>query len=141
MNRFADNYDDESNRVGFEVNIGKEYRKKATDKLELRYGADLSFSYVYSKSLYTSKRGTGFTSLREQTDYIPGINIVLGLNYLINEHLVLGVEILPNFSYISGTSKETIQFPDTNHEVKRDISGFNYGLSNKAVQLSLVYRF
>lgn len=123
--------------IGFDVKIGREYRKVLVDDLELRFGADLSFSYSQSKTEYDFKKAN-YYRLYEQIIYRPGINLVFGFNYKLSDNFVIGAEILPNFSYITGTSKEKSNNEDA---FKSDISGLNYGISNTSVLLSLAYRF
>ncbi|MCK9452115.1 MAG: hypothetical protein M0Q90_10530 [Bacteroidales bacterium] len=138
----ADSSANKRNSMGFGVKLGKEYRKAIVNNLELRYGLDVSFTYSHSKSEYDDKTVGDNDRLNEQTTYRPGINLVLGLNYILNKNLIIGVELLPDFSYTTGTSIEKNYFVNTaDKEVKTDISGFNYGLSNTSALLSLSYRF
>ena len=137
----ADSSENTQNSMGFEVKVGKEYRKILAENFELRYGADLSFNYSYSKYVDATTSVNGFERLREETTYRPGVNLVLGLNYLISDKLVIGAEILPYFTYSTGTSKEKNTYSNSDEEIIKDISGFNYGLSTSSVMLSLVYRF
>lgn len=137
----ADSLDYKSNSIGFGVKIGKEYRKKIVEHLDLRLGADLSFSYTRSKTEYDDKSLNNYNRLTEQTVYQPGINLVIGFNYTFGEKFVAGVEILPNFSYRTGTGKEQTPFTNNGMVVNSDISGFSYGISNTSALLSLSCRF
>lgn len=129
------------NSLGFGIKLGKEYRKEIADNFELRYGADFSFNYSQSKNDYDDKTVSDYDRLSEQTTYRPGVNLVFGLNYIFNDYFVLGAEILPAFSYNTGKSIEKRPSINDGNEVKSDISGFNYGLSNTSVLLTLAYRF
>jgi hypothetical protein len=129
------------NQLGFGVKIGKEYRKNIAQNLELRFGADLSFSYSHSKIELDDKTVNDFNRLREQSIYRPGVNLVFGFNYELSDNFVIGAELLPNFTYTTGSRTETNYYTYQNDEVKTDISGFSYGLSNSSALLSLVYRF
>ncbi len=135
------NFDSEQKSTGFGVKVGREYRKRADGKLEFRYGADLSFSYSYSKSVETNKIGIGYGSSHVEKVYSPGVNLVFGFNYMISENLILGAEVLPYFTFKTGTSINQDIYPIIGKEVKRDISGFSYGFSSSSVLLSLTYRF
>lgn len=121
---------------GFGVNIGKEYRKPLVENIEFRYGADLSFSLSQSKNENHQITNNIYNSLKD-TRYVPGFNFVLGLNFKFNDKFVLGAELLPGISY---TYRSIVEIIDS-YETKRDISGFNYGLSNSSVLLSFSYRF
>ncbi len=59
------------------------------------------------------------------------------LNYLLSENFVFGAEILPFFTYCTGTSERG----GSENKLKKDVSGFDYGLSNSSVLISLSYRF
>ena len=142
MDYTADSSVNTLSNMGFGINIGKEYRKVIVENLELRFGADISFTYSQSKSDFDDKTVDDIDRLSERKTYKPGINLVLGLNYVLNKNVIIGVEVLPNFSYTTGTSIEKNYFTNTDdNEVKTDISGFSYGLSNTSVLLSLAYRF
>ncbi len=135
----ADSLVIKQSNIGFGIKIGKEYRKDLVDNLELRFGADLSFSYNQSKYDYNDKTINDYDSMNESTTYQPGINLVLGLNYKFNDKIVLGAELLPSLSYSTGTT--IVKSHYMVEELKTDISGFNYRLSNTSVLLSLSYRF
>ena len=137
----ADSLVDKRSYMGFGIKIGKEYRKKLADKLALRYGADVSFSYDQSKYEYDYKTVNGTDRKSERTTYQPGINLVFGLNYELSDHFVLGVELLPGFSYTTGTSVDKNYYSSSDEDMKSEISGFNYGLSNTSALLSVSYRF
>jgi len=137
----SDSLVDKLSSDGFGIKIGKEYRKVLVDNLELRFGADLSFSYNQTKNNYEDKTINNYDWKMERTTYQPGINLVFGLNYVFNDNLVLGAEILPYFSYITGTEISNRYYNSSDVERKSDISGFSYGLSNSSALLSLAYRF
>lgn len=131
-----------NNKIGFGVKIGKEYRKDIAKNLELRFGADLSFNYIQSSNEYNKRESNDFDRLEESVTYVPGANLVLGLNYVINDKFIIGAEILPYFSY-SYEEQEITSFAESaidNVVTNKYISGFNFGLSNSSVLLSLVYR-
>ncbi len=135
----ADSMVSNRSNMGFRIKFGKEYRKVIITNLEFRYGADLAFTYSQSKYNYDDKSVEDHDMLSERTTYQPGINLVLGLNYVFKDRFVIGAELLPYFSYITGKSNETSY--RTNEEIEKDISGYSYGLSNTSVLLSLSYRF
>ena len=141
MDNTSDSIVNKQSNIGFSVKIGKEYRKKIVDNLELRFGADLSFSYSQSKYDYNDKTINDYDRKNERTTYQPGINLVFGLNYKFNDKFILGAELLPSFNYITGTFVEKNYSNSNNEDLKSDISGFSYGLSNTSVLLSLSYRF
>ena len=135
----ADSLTQKNSNMGFGIAFGREYRKIITEKLELKYGADLSFIYSQSENEITYKSTNGRDRLNKRTTYQPGINFILGVNYVINENLVIGADVVPRLKYIFGTSTDYNYY--VNDEVKSDVSGFYFGLSNSSVVLSLVYRF
>jgi hypothetical protein len=140
-NTTEDSSVNKQNNMGFGFKLGKEYRKPIVKNLELRFGADLSFNYSYSEYDEDDKTIDDHDRSNKQTTYSPGINLVFGLNYILNENFVIGSELLPNFSYNTGTSVDKYYYTNNGNEVKHDISGFSYGLSNSSVLLSLTYRF
>ena len=141
MDENADSLVNKQSNMGFGVKIGKEYRKKIVDNLEMRFGADLSFRYSQIKSDYDDKTVDDYDRLNESKTYQPGINLVFGFNYLLGENILIGAELLPSFTYITGESVEKRYYVNDGEEIKSDISGFNYGISNTSVLLSIAYRF
>lgn len=140
---------------GFNVNVtaGREYRKKISEKFELRYGADLSFGFRKSKNtrestsydpdsqelLYTRK------SKDETTSYAPGLGLVLGFNYSLLNNLILGAEVKPSITYsYRENNRKTEMITDTESQTTQDLltsNSLSYGFSNYSVLLSLAYRF
>ena len=126
---------------GIEVKFGREWRKNITGNLEFRIGADISFYYNYMKADIDDKTSTDADVIRRATTYTPGINLVLGFNYVILKNFVIGVEMMPNFRYTTGTSTEKFIYSNNPVEEKSTISGIGYGISNSSVMLNLLYRF
>jgi len=114
------------------VALGKEFRKLATEKLEFRFGAEGMFTYSSFKSIDDLNE----LNLRQSQNFRYGINAVLGVNYLINQHLFIGAEIQPSINHtisVSSTSENI-----ANRKIER--SNFNTRLTNQSVLLSLAYR-
>ncbi len=131
-----------TNNMGFRLGVGKEWRKEIVKNFELRYGADLAFNYLHSKTERDGQSANNydFGYFYERTSYGPGVRFVFGFNYVIQDKLVLGAEVLPGFSYYTGQRVEERANSDE-YDIKSDISGFSYGLSNSSVLLSALYRF
>ena len=127
--------------MGLGVKIGKEFLTHISDHLELRIGADLSFSYSRSLTETNDKTPPDNDRKVEQTTYRPGINFVMGVNYILNHNLAIGAEILPHFSYSTGKIHETSPGTHNGMSVDSDLSGYNYGISNQSVMVSITYRF
>lgn len=135
----SDSLDTKQSNIGFGIKIGKEYRKIIVQNLEFRYGADLAFTYSYYKFNYDDKTVNNNDITSKRTTYRPGINLVLGLNYVLKDHFVIGAELLPHITYQTGTSKGSDYRND--NETEKTISGLSYGLNSTSALLSLSYRF
>lgn len=133
------------NNTGFELKFGKEFRRDISDKLEFRFGADLSFRYRDIKYENESKLNNVVILKNNRTVYEPGLNLVLGFNYVVNDNIIIGAEMLPFVRYSTGTLETRNRTysgnSNTYNDVESDISGFSYGLSNSSVMLSVAYRF
>jgi hypothetical protein len=125
-------YNKDSKSFDFIFSVGKEYRKLIAKNMEFRYGADLSFGYSYVKG------SSGSDSERKSNNYYPGINMVLGVNYIINDHIILGAEIMPSIDY--SFRKRTNKNNDGEKTTNKD-NNFSYGFDSSSVLLSLAYRF
>lgn len=125
-----------TSQMGSQVTAGREYRKPIGDRFALRGGGDLVFSWdqnVYDRD-DTSIFNNDFRTVT--TSYLPGINIVLGFNYALGERLLLGLEVLPHFTYSIIHSKTTS--PNFNQE--STTTSYSYGLDTDAGRLSLVFK-
>lgn len=141
MTQTADSSETKNISNGFGIKLGREWRKTIIGNLEFRVGADLSFNFSKSKNDIDDKTVNNSDLVRESTTYQPGINLVLGFNYVIHNNFVIGAEVMPYFSYITGTSVDKYYYSNNGNEIKSKISGFSYGLSNSSVLVSLIYRF
>ena len=123
---------------GFNISLGKEFRKSIGESAELRFGTDFKVRYSKSITLTDDTSVSDFDWERESGQFGSGINLVFGFNYLINDNLILGGEILPYFEYTKTRTSNLItnSTPDVDNS-----SGYRYGLSNNSAMLSLVYRF
>ena len=131
----SDSVDIKNVNLGFQVKVGREWRTKITKTFEFRYGLDLSFSYSHSKNVRDDKsvnQSYGGGTVKSDS-YIPGVNLVLGFNYVFEKVIVLGFEAMPFFNYTTGSS--TDEYP------KNKISNFSYGISSSSLLLSISYRF
>lgn len=137
--QIADSSEDKYNRMGFRFKFGKEYCKDLTEKMEFRYGADISFGYTYSKSEHYEKIVNGYDRFTEIISYEPGVNLILGINYKINNVFTLGIELLPYITYITGTT--TANRTNNDNDGKSDISEHIYGFSSSSIKYSLTYIF
>lgn len=118
------------NSLGVGIKAGREYRKMMTDDLYFRYGLDLRFSYQNTKQEQNNATSTS-------RNFSPEMDVVLGLNYNINEKIVLGAELLPYFRY----SRSNYKTVTTNSETKSHSNSTSWGISSQSVLLTLAYRF
>jgi len=137
----ADSITTKHNDMGFGLKLGKEFRKNIAKKLDLRYGVDLSFYYDKYYSEREDQSMENYEYSDSEVTYSPGINLVLGLNYQIHKNIFIGAEILPFINYITGSESISQPYDNDLNEEKRDISGFEFGLSSSSVMLSIVYQF
>jgi hypothetical protein len=137
----ADSLTTKNTTTGFGLKIGREWRTTIIGNLEFRYGADLAFTYSHSKNETDDTYVDKFSDTFESTTYTPGINLVLGFNYVFLNKFVVGFEALPYFNYATGTTTQKNSNSNYTNEVKSKLSGFTYGLSNTSLLVSLVYRF
>lgn len=97
-----------SNSVNLSASFGREKRKEVLDRLELRYGIDLTFSYNNFKNASETKTNGLYSASAHEVTYSPGIDLVLGVNYLITDRLVIGAELRPGINYLTGKRTATI---------------------------------
>jgi hypothetical protein len=125
---------------GFGISAGKEFRVPIVEHLEFRYGFDVFFSFSQSKEENTDASLPSQDRTQTSTTYQPGVNMVLGFYYAVQNKLVIGAEFLPFISYTTGTSIVKSTYLEGSEE-KTTNSGFTYGLNTTSVQVSIAYRF
>ncbi len=126
-------------RLGVGLSFGREYRKLFAKDFEFRYGADLSFYSVRNRESQTGHLNQIVDFSRLRTTFAPGINLVLGINYVLWERFVFGAELLPGASYrfeaynpntLPGSETTTIRW-----------TGYSFGISSSSAILTAMYRF
>jgi hypothetical protein len=131
-----------SHNFGANIKIGKEFRHSLSDNFLFSYGADLSFSFSksYQKTDYdqTAENPVEFDPDSETKDYSPGFNLVFGLNYILNDKIVFGAELLPSIVYSFSNGSST---SEEGAVTKTKYSGYSCGLSTSSVLFTVAYRF
>lgn len=124
--------------LGFKLGFGKEFRSDISEKIELRYGVDLLVEYSKNEGKIKNESSGNEYFLDKKVLFGPGINLVIGFNYSINEQFFLGAEMLPHITYLTGsqTTKTSPEFIST----EGDLSRLEYGLSNSSVMISITYK-
>lgn len=142
LKRTFDDYhtDSEHKNADYTVKIGRVHISEINEDFDFRFGADVFYSYSKDKEEFNIINETPAEQLNERKVNTYGVNLVFGFHHLLNEHILIGAEFLPHFSYRSGSAKEYANNEHNNPETL-DISGYSYGLSNNSVQLNLIYRF
>jgi hypothetical protein len=125
----ADNIKSVSSSFGF--NLGFEKRKLISDKTGFYFGADLLFSYNAYKRTY-------LTTVSNRTTLSPGVGLVLGCFYKINDRLDLTAEVVPAIRYSKANDKTTSNNIETNNYTN---TSFQYGLMYNSYNLTLSYKF
>ncbi|WP_282036562.1 hypothetical protein [Saccharicrinis aurantiacus] len=139
---FSD-YKSTLNSSGFNLSLGREYRKSIAERFEMRYGLDLTYRYDnYEKESYYEDNKEETLQYDQRKTYGPGLQLVFGFNYVINNSLVLGAELLPFLSYntVKESSKEFDGY-DSFYESNLTLTQWSYGFSNSSARLSISYRF
>ena len=132
-------YTSANKQFGIGLAFGKEKRKTLMDNFELRYGVDLSFAY--SSSVYSYEQDTVATDTRYTKTISPGMNIVLGVQYILKDHFVFGVEILPSLSYrMYRYTYEDERSDGTVRYNYRSTNNFSFDISSLAM-FTVSYRF
>ncbi len=128
-----------SNSVGFA--IGREIRKDLKDNFELRYGMDFTFALSQRKS--EDVHDTLYTVAQVDFGISPGLRFVFGLNYVLNDNIVFGIEVLPKLYFNYSCNKRLYDYVDPSLEDRIDSQKkymWQFDFSSLAL-LSISYRF
>jgi len=119
------------------VGIGFEKRFQIVKKLQFKTGADLIASYGKWEETYFRDPNPPYKS---NSTYSSGqFNLVFGINYFINQHILLSLEFTPYVRYSVDELKWNIDSPENEHEQKS--SELQYSFTNQTVSLNISYRF
>jgi len=132
--------DRKNQSVDYTVKIGRTHISQISKEFDFRLGADLFYGYSKNKDESNIVNEGTPEIMDERILHSFGLNFVLGFHHLVNDHILIGAELLPYFSYRTGTT-ETYVNHETDDSTTSDISGYSYGLSNNSVQVNLIYRF
>ena len=130
-----------SNDFEFAIAIGREKRKEISENFELRYGIDLTFGY--SNDTDHGDETYNYHEIQTSKNFLvqPGMKLVLGLNYVLKDRIVFGVEFLPSCSY---SFIKTVNMTERDGQVIRNrintYNRFNLDIISTAL-FSISYRF
>jgi hypothetical protein len=121
--------------------IGKETRKEIDKNFEFRYGVD--FTFAYSSRIGDTDYDTTYTSYGKRNTWSPGLQLVLGFNYVLKDRIVFGVEFLPKLYYsYSRYDYERIYADPTEEDYYHTENSYYWNLKISTLALfSISYRF
>ncbi|KXX67174.1 hypothetical protein [Flammeovirga sp. SJP92] len=165
----ADSVSRDGSSLSVSLAIGREFRKSIGNQLEFRYGLDVRYAYnsnefksqgyYYDWNYDNNGQLTSPTIIESRSENIEvtnsvGIQLVLGVNYVVKEKLVFGLEINPAFMFTSGEKTDKTYSSDNeiqeylnvntynaNYEQTYDISRYDWGFNSGIGQVSILYRF
>lgn len=129
-----------TNAYNFGFSFGKQFTTPLAENMDFIYGIDLKYAYSY---IHGDRQSEDYPELDlESVDktHIPGMNLVLGFNYIIKGHMVIGAELLPGFSY-SMSKMEEVYENETERNSESETSQIYVGISSSSAMLTLAYRF
>lgn len=118
--------------------VGLEFTRPISEGFDFRYGLDLFVNQQRQALTYTN------TVMREVTQQTiinnRGLNLVLGLSFLMSERLVVGFEVLPALSYANAIAKDNTSSvkpkdPETLYSL------WQFGFNTNGLRLTLGFRF
>lgn len=141
-NDITDNINDDKftrSNFDFGLRIGKEWRTSVSEKLEIRTGFDLGYSYSQQKDerLDPATQSVVIEEFLTKSSE-TGVNFVFGFNFLFGDGFVLGGEVLPGYYYRTLDVESKLS---TVTNVIRTEEGATFDLSTSSLRLSLLYRF
>ena len=126
------------------TSAGHEWLKPVNSHFRLRLGFDVFFNFGYSKQ-HTDKFSefTNANLKKESQSYSPGAALVVGMDYVIKEHLVLSAEITPSASILFDKQVSEDYWAashaiTTTNTLSKSVHG---SVSTSNMQLGIAYRF
>lgn len=131
---------EKQNSFQYMLRIGRAHISEINNEVDFRFGADLFYGYSEQTNLYDPINDNQREYWQKNKTNTFGMNLVFGFNYSLNEHILIGAEILPHISYDKGILKHYTD-GQVYDKQKTDITAFSYGMSNNSAEISLTYRF
>ncbi len=138
LNGSTDNSQNSSNKTtgyGAGIRFGFDHRIPLYKNFSLLLGAELGLTYNYSHQTTKTGNDTITSEIKDKT-FSPGISFIFGLNYVVQDHLVLGAEINPTLSYNMLSDQRLNPQSYTNKT-----NTLNFSLTNSGAGLYIAYRF
>lgn len=132
------NYELENKNFGVNFRFGGEVGVPVNENYEFSFGFEGLFGYA--KNEYKSSKTTDPNYFRDEINDIKniGVNIIFGFSYLVNDKIIIGAELLPNYTRTFKTqSEKNIDGTVTKTEYESN----NFSVKNSAIELSISYRF
>lgn len=143
IEQIQDSINTTDNDINLMLRVGKEFRKPVTEKLELRYGLDVTFGYNNTSVKYNDISQDDYDYEYKTSVYDPGLGLVFGFNYILNDNFLLGFELLPNVGYSIKKYKREYSraYTLSEYQIEKTTKDFDFSLSSSSVYLSVVYKF
>lgn len=119
------------------IGIGIEKRFQIVKKLQFKTGADVRASY--RKREETEYQDNDPYNKLNSTYSSGQFNLVFGINYFINEHILLSLEFTPYIKYSVDKRNRSLGSPENEYEYKTN--RLQYTFTNRTVSLNISYRF
>ena len=129
------NYNDSFFAPG--IGIGIEKRFQIVKNLQFKTGADVRASY--RKLKYDEYQDNDPNNNFDFTYLFGQFNLVFGINYFINQHILLSLEFTPYIKYSVDERKMNTDSQENEYEYKSSI--LQYTFTNQTVSLNISYRF
>jgi hypothetical protein len=130
-----DDYDRLRSNYSIGVAVGKEWRVALGEKMKLRYGMDLFYSYRYYSHEVDNAIDV-YDSHNIGTSHGAGVRAIVGFNYDLTDRLILGAEARPGIAYTHFKSIDKIE-----DDVYQNIHSITGNVTNNSLLFSLVYQF
>lgn len=120
--------------------FGREKIFQLNKNFDIRVGADLSLRYYYELIENQTHSVTSVKGTEQMYQYGTGLRAVIGFNYTILDHLVIGAEFSPSIYYQYSYHKNEIAGIDYYEE---DDSNWNLSsdITQNSLSLCIAYKF
>jgi len=135
--KVGDDYNQTNSYFTPGIGIGFEKRFQIVKKLQFKAGADVRTSY--RKSKLTEYHDNDPYNKSNSTYSSGQFNLVFGINYFINQHILLSLEFTPYIKYSVDEGIWNTYSPENKYEYKS--SKLQYSFTNRTVSLNISYRF
>ena len=137
-NIVEDDYDQINGDYNLGLGFGLEKRINIYDNFQFIFGPNIELYGSYNSSENKTELPT--ESISNSYRLSPSLGLIMGFNYIVNNHISITAEIIPSFIYRYTYSLTENTSPIATSKDKTHTNSFGFNLSTSTASITVAYR-